>query len=132
MLAQTVIDIPLTDTMKTVVGLLGVITLAVMVLTFVILIKKVFGRKPSIGKELSDNSKALRSELYQVNGSTKKELNARFYALEKRVDKQDERFEELQLHLARQFAEARAEYHTLELAVAKLTGRIEALIEKLD
>ena len=125
MLAQTVIDIPLTDTMKTVVGLIGIITLAVMVLTFVILVNKVFGRKPSIGKELSDHSKALRSELYQVNGHTKKELNARFYALEKRVDAHDARFEELVLANTRQGKEIAHELTEIRETLGFIRGRFE-------
>ena len=125
MLAQTVIDIPLTDTMKTVVGLIGIITLAVMVLTFVILVNKVFGRKPSIGKELSDHSMALRSELYQVNGHTKKELNARFYALEKRVDAHDARFEELVLANTRQGKEIAHELTEIRETLGFIRGRFE-------
>jgi hypothetical protein len=37
MLAQSVVEIPLTDTMKTVIGLIGIITLGIGVLSFVIL-----------------------------------------------------------------------------------------------
>ncbi len=123
MLAQTVIDLPLAGTMKWLVGLIGFITLGIAVLSFVILTKKVFGRKPSIGKELSDNQKALRSEIYQVNGHTKKELNARFYALEKRVDAHDERFEELMLSNARQWKELAHDLSEMRETLAFIRGR---------
>ena len=52
MLAQTSVEIPLSDTMKSLLGLLGVVTLGLVVMWFAIAWRKLFGRKPPIADEL--------------------------------------------------------------------------------
>ena len=63
MLAQTAVDIPLSDTMKTLIGILGVLTAGLMVMWFAIAWKKLFGRRPPIGEELDKLEKRMRAEL---------------------------------------------------------------------
>lgn len=58
-------EIPLSDTMKTLIGILGVLTAGLMVMWFAIAWKKLFGRRPPIGEELDKLEKRLRAELVE-------------------------------------------------------------------
>lgn len=120
-LAQAVVDVPMSDTTKTLAGLIGVMVLIITVLTCVILIKKVFGRTPPLDAEF----KKLRSEFYEKTGSVKKELNHRLDGVEQDI-------EEIKLDRERKWQELRNEYHALEMQFAKLTGRIEAVLKKIE
>jgi len=59
-LAQTTIDIPLDATTKSLVGLLGVLTIALMVLMFWYYARKLFGKHPPLHEELQ----AVRKEFH--------------------------------------------------------------------
>jgi hypothetical protein len=121
MLAQAVVDIGKGETLSTLWGLIGIMVLAITVLTFIILIQKVFGRKPPIDKALA----ALRQEIYHANGSIKKELS-------KRIDGVEVDVEEIKLDRERKWTQLQTEMKSLELKFATMTGRIETVLSKLE
>jgi hypothetical protein len=128
MLAQTAIDIPLSDTMKTVVGLIGVMTLGITILTFVTLVKKVFGRTPPLDKEFAK----LRAEFYEVNGRTKKAIEKDLAASAHRMDGIDQEIEEIKVDRERKWAQLQNEIHALDLKLANMLGRVDFLIRKIE
>jgi hypothetical protein len=65
MLAQTAVNIPLSDTTKTLVGIMGVLTCGLMAMWFVIAWKKLFGQQPPIGEALAKLEKKLRAEIIE-------------------------------------------------------------------
>lgn len=121
-------EIPVSDTMKTMLGLIGLMTLGITVLTFVHLVKKTFGRTPPI----DDQFKKVRSEIYETTNRAKKEIGKDISALQRRADEITSEIEEIKLDRERKWNELRAEYHTLELTMAKVLGRLEEALKKLD
>lgn len=128
MLAQTTMEIPMPETMKVIVGLIGVMTLGITVLSFVILVKKVFGRTPPLEAEF----RKIRSELYEVNGRTKKEVAKDISALSIRTDSIEVEIDDIKLDRERKWQELRTEYHQLDNKLAMMSGRLEFIIRKLD
>ena len=114
-------EIPLTDTMKTVIGLIGVITLGIGVLSFVILCQKVFGRKPSISKEM----KALRTEIYHTTGAVKKELKELIAAQNKEISDLRELHMEIQIDRKRELKELKDDINELGKTLAFIRGKFE-------
>jgi chorismate synthase len=128
LLAQTTMEIPMPDTMKTLIGLIGIMTLGITVLTFVTLVKKVFGRTPPLEAEF----KKIRSELYEVSNRTKKEVAKDISALSGRADSIEGEIEDIKLDRERKWQEIRNEYHQLDNKLAMMSGRLEFIIRKLD
>ena len=119
-LAQATMEIPMSDTLKTLVGLIGVMVLIITVLTCVILVKKVFGRTPP----LTDELKKLRSEIYKETGGVRKDLTLR-------MDGVDAEIEEIKIDRERKWKELTGEYHKLDTKIATLTERITNVLSRL-
>ena len=81
LIAQAVIDLPAGQTMKTLWGLIGIMVLAITALTFVLLCKKVFGRKPPIEKALAELEKKMVGHVMHQKNSALKEMAGRHSTL---------------------------------------------------
>ncbi|HEY5042644.1 MAG TPA: hypothetical protein VIK53_11640 [Verrucomicrobiae bacterium] len=110
MLAQSVVEIPMNDTMKTVVGLLGVMSLGIGVMWFAVLWRKLFGRKPPLAAELDKMEKKLHDEIIESFGRSYKNSDEARLAVSA-----------LRGEVVEAFRDHRAEFN----------GRIEKLDEKL-
>jgi len=115
-------------TQQTLWGLVGLLAVIYLVFAVVIQAKKLFGRKPAI----DDDLKKLRQEIYHSAGKVKKDLNVDFESLEDRFDKIVEDINDIKLDRERKWQQLTAEYHSLDLKLATLTGRIETLLKKLE
>lgn len=125
MLAQAVVDIPVSDTMKTLLGLIGIMVLAITVLTFVLLCKKVFGRKPSINKELADLEKRLVGHVAHQKNSALKEMSGRQAEDRRRIEQLEEQYRQMQLDRERKWAELQREMKELSETLSFLRGKFE-------
>ena len=132
LLGQAVLDVPMSDTMKVLGGLIGVMVLIITALSCVLLIKKVFGRKPSVTKELEQNAASLRKEMYHGLGSAKKEMLGKLSEQGQRITELEELYKEMQLDRERKWNELKQEYHQLDNKLAVMHGRMEFLIKKLE
>lgn len=128
LLAQAVVDVPMNDTMKTLIGLIGVMVLVITVLSCVLLIKKVFGRTPPLDAEF----KKMRSEIYEVSNRVKKEVGKDISELSARANEIEGEIEEIKIDRERKWQELQREYHELDKKLATLTERIGNLILKLN
>jgi predicted nuclease with TOPRIM domain len=126
-IAQAVLDVPMSDTLKTLIGLIGIMVLIITVLTCVLLIKRVFGRTPPLETEF----KKLRSEIYETSNRAKKELTKDISDLNERSEKIENEIEEIKLDRERKWNELRKEYHGLELTIAKMLGRFDEVLNQL-
>ena len=118
-------NIPELTTWHSVLGLLGIIAVANMVLWFVSLTKQVFGRKPTLEEEMNTNAKSLRSEIYQAKNSALKEMGSRYAAIEARTAILEARHEEMQLDRERKWKELQHEISELRETMAFIRGRFE-------
>lgn len=57
------VEIPLTDTMKTFIGILGVLTVTLLILMVAYYARKVLGRRPPLSEEVAMLDKTLRREI---------------------------------------------------------------------
>ncbi len=118
-------NIPELTTWHAVLGLLGIIAVANMVLWFVSLTKQVFGRKPTLEEEMNTNAKSLRSEIYQAKNSALKEMGLRYAAIEARTAILEARHEEMQLDRERKWKELQHEISEMRETMAFIRGRFE-------
>ena len=118
-------NIPELTTWHSVLGLLGIIAVANMVLWFVSLTKQVFGRKPTLEEEMNTNAKSLRSEIYQAKNSALKEMGLRYAAIEARTAILEARHEEMQLDRERKWKELQHEISEMRETMAFIRGRFE-------
>jgi hypothetical protein len=127
-IAQAVVDVPLSDTMKTLVGIIGLMVLVITVLTCVLLIKKVFGRTPPLDQEF----KKLRSEIYEVSGRVKKEIGKDINELSARTNEVEGEIEEIKLDRERKWQALQGEIHALDIKLAKMMSNVEFIIRRMD
>ena len=118
-------NIPELTTWHALLGLLGIIAVANMVLWFVSLTKQVFGRKPTLEEEMNTNAKSLRSEIYQAKNSALKEMGSRHAAIEARTAILEARHEEMQLDRERKWKELQHEISEMRETMAFIRGRFE-------
>ena len=128
LLAETAIDLPLSDTMQSLVGLIGVMTLAITVLTFWLLIKKVFGRNPPLDKEFTK----LRSEIYETTNRAKKEMTKDLAVIQSRAEQLETEIEEIKMDRERKWQSLQGEIHALDIKIAKLMSNVEFIIRRMD
>ena len=128
MLAQAVVDIPKNAIVETIWGLVGVMVILITILSLVIMIQKVFGRKPPLEKEFS----TLRKELYEVNGRTKKALEKEINGQATRIDGVETDLEDIKLDRQRKWEHLTDEMHAIDSKVSHLTGRVEAVLRKME
>jgi hypothetical protein len=128
LLAQAVTDIPLSDAMKTLVGLIGVMLLGITILTFFLLVKRVFGRTPPLDMEF----KKLRTELYETSNRVKKEVGKDISELSNRTNEIENEIEEIKVDRERKWQELRTEYHQLDNKLTRLDERIIQALKHLN
>ena len=126
-LAQAVVDVSMSDTMKALAGLIGVMVLIITALSCVLLIKKVFGRTPPLDAEF----KKLRSELYEVSNRVKKEVGKDTIELSNRVNEIEGDIEEIKIDRERKWQALTNEYHQLDNKLTRLDERLEQIIKHL-
>ena len=124
-LAQAVVDIPVNDTMKTLLGLIGVMVLAITVLTFWLLCKKLFGRKPPLSKELAELKKEMLGHVMHQKNSALKEMGNRHAEHQRRIEQLEEQYRQMQLDRERKWAELQKEIKELSETLSFMRGKFE-------
>ena len=124
MLGQTVVDIPLSDTMKWFAGLLGFITVLIAIGTLVLICKKLFGRKPPIDKAMAELEKKMVGLVMHQKNSALKEMAGRHSTL---VAQQDD----IKARVAKAEADILKIQEERALALRRLNRRFERILISL-
>lgn len=131
-LADVLPPIPWSTTGQWLLGLFAFVAVIGSVLFTINQAKKLFGRTPPLDEELSRKHKKIFGEIEHGKNAVKKELRAEMHAQTERIEKLEERYDELQLDRERKWNTLQKEMHELELKLATFTGRIEQLLKKLE
>lgn len=109
------------ETGQLLLGLVGLLTAGVLVLTFVQKIKAVFGRTPPFHEELDKRDKALRKMIF----ASENNLKERIAENSKRTLELAEQLRDMQLDRQRKWEELKDEYSTLRQDLAFIRGKFE-------
>ena len=124
-LAQANVEVPWRYLPDWLFGLIAFLSVTLLALLVIYYVRKIFGRRPPIDDELDSRDRRLRSEIYHAKNSVLKELGSRLARTENEI-------EEIKIDRERKWTLLTQEYHQLDLKLAHLAGRMEALIEKLE
>ena len=99
------VDLPANwpQTVKTEAGVIGLLCIGVLVLTFVKLCKSVFGRKPPMDEQLHQVVKLLRGEIHREKNSSLKEFKLKLSPVIHRLATAETDIEEIQTDRVRKW-----------------------------
>jgi hypothetical protein len=120
-LAQATMDVPWNSFTHWLEGLVGFLSVMLLVILVIYYGRKTFGRRPPI----DDDLKKLRSEIYHAKNSVRKEVVALIATESKRIAKLEERYEEMQVDRARKWEELKGQVHDMETTLAFIRGKLE-------
>ena len=103
-------------------GLVGLLTAAVLVLTFVQKVKSVFGKQPPMTEQLREMVKLLRGEIHREKNSALKEFKLKLEPVLARMNKAEEEIMDIQIDRERKWGELKNEMHAIANDVAYLRG----------
>ncbi|MBC8095740.1 MAG: hypothetical protein H7Y43_08000 [Akkermansiaceae bacterium] len=107
-------DIQWPQTMTTVAGLVGLLTIGVLGLTFWSLCKKLFGLTPPMGEEMDKRDKKLRQMIF----ASETNLKAAIDRAEKRTDRLEDLYREMEQDRARKWSVLQNQLHDLDKKIA--------------
>lgn len=124
LLAQTVVDLPLPETMKWLVGLFGCVTLLISLGTLALIGRKLFGRQPSVTEELQQLERRLVGVVAQQTASSRQEMTVRHGALADRVTKTEADLVQIQVDRANTLRRINARFERVLLGLANIAGQL--------
>lgn len=95
-------------------GLIGILTIGLLILSTWNQAKEAFGRKPPLNDELNTRDKALRKMIYASEAN-----------LKERVTKLEERYEEMQIDRQRKWEELQKQFGEMDKTLAFIRGKFE-------
>ena len=90
--------------------------------------KRAFGRTPPFSEEMDKRDKVIRKMIFAAEANLKEEINR----AEKRTDRLEELYREMQTDRERKWLQLTSEYHGLDNKLATLTERIGNVLKRLE
>ena len=126
------IDVPVSELTHWLPGLIGLLFVVALMLSIWNQGKKAFGRTPPLDDQLKQMVATLRGEIHREKNSALKEYKLKLAPVAARVAKSEEAVLEIQLERQRHWNLMTGQMHALELRFATMTGRIDALLKKME
>jgi len=124
MLAQTVIDLPLNDTLKWLAGLLGCITVLIAIGTLALIVRKLFGRQPPLTEELQLLEQRLVRVVMHQKTSALHEMGVRHDSLAERLQRTEDELINIQADRADTLRRINARFERVLLGLANIAGQL--------
>lgn len=114
-------NVPWGTTGTFMLGLIGVIGVAVLVVQLVLGLKKLLGRTPPFHEELDKRDKAIRRQVFAVENN----LKAAHAENTKRIEALEERYDEMQKDRERKWSELKEDINGVGQTLAYIRGKID-------
>lgn len=113
-LADALPAVPWSDTTQWIFGACGFLGVVTLIFTVALQARKLFGRTPPIHDELEKRDKALRKMIFASESN-----------LKGRIDKLEQRYEEMQLDRERKWAQLQSEFTEMATTLSYIRGKLD-------